>query len=153
MIQSKHGHIPVWLVRGNEQNTHPDLAKSFQAKGYGLAAVLLFLTSLSEFVALRCARDLIVAMRYKLRMFGIPINGPALVYCDNQGVVKNVMIPESVLSKKHNAIDYHVVREAVAANILRVAKESSVTNVADLLTKPLTEERRSKLLKAMLYNL
>jgi hypothetical protein len=85
----------------------------------------------SEFVALRCARDLIVAMRYKLHMFGIPINDPALVYCDNQGVVKNVTIPESVLSKKHNAIDYHAVREAVAATILRVGKESSVTNVAD----------------------
>jgi hypothetical protein len=81
-------------------------------------------------------------------MFGIPINGPAFVYCDNQGVVKNVSIPESVLSKKHIAINYHAVREAVAANILRV-----VTNVSDLLTKPLIEERRSKLLRAVLYNL
>jgi hypothetical protein len=55
-------------------------------------------------------------------MFGVPINGPAFVlYCDNQGVMKNVTIPESVLSKKHNVINYHAVREAVAANILRVA--------------------------------
>jgi hypothetical protein len=107
----------------------------------------------SEFVALRCARDLIVALRYKLRMFGIPINGPALVYCDNQGVVKNVTIPESVLSKKHNAINYHAVREAVAANILRVAKEDSSTNLADLLTKPLTEQRRVTLLRSILYNM
>jgi hypothetical protein len=73
-------------------------------------------------------------------MFGIPIKGPAYVYCDNQGVAKNASIPESVLSKKHNAINYHAVREAVAANILRVAKEDSTTNVADLLTKPLTEQ-------------
>jgi hypothetical protein len=86
-------------------------------------------------------------------MFGVPIIGPALVYCDNQGVVKNVTIPESILSKKHNAINYHAVQEAVAANILRVATESSVTNVADLLTKPLMEERRSNLLKAIPYNL
>jgi hypothetical protein len=83
---------------------------------------------------------MIVALWYKLRMFGIPIKGPAYVYCDNQGVVKNASIPESVLSKKHNAINYHAVREAVAANILRVAKEDSTTNVADLLTKPLTEQ-------------
>jgi hypothetical protein len=76
-------------------------------------------------------------------MFGIPINGPALVYCDNQGIVKNVTIPESVLSKKHNAINYHAVREAVAANILRVAKEDSSTNLADLLTKP----------RSILYNM
>jgi hypothetical protein len=86
-------------------------------------------------------------------MFGVPIQGPSLVYCDNQGVVKNVSIPESVLSKKHNAINYHAVRESVAANILRVAKEDSETNLADVLTKPLTEERHMKLLKGLLYNL
>jgi hypothetical protein len=107
----------------------------------------------SEFVALHCARDLTVALRYKLRMFGIPINGPAFVYCDNQGVVKNVTIPESVLSKKHNTINYHAVREAVAANILRVAKEESSTNLADLLTKPLTEQCRVTLLRSILYNM
>jgi hypothetical protein len=89
----------------------------------------------------------------KLRMFGIPINGPAFVYCDNQGVVKNVTIPESILSKKHNAINYHAVREAVAADILCVTKEDSSTNLADLLTKPLTEQRRVTLLWSILYNM
>jgi hypothetical protein len=78
-------------------------------------------------------------------MFGVPINGPAFVYCDNQGVMKNVTIPESVLSKKHNAINYHSVC-AVVANILRVVKEDSTINVADLLTKLLTEQRRVTLL-------
>jgi hypothetical protein len=107
----------------------------------------------SEFVALRNARDLIVALRYKLRMFGVPINGPAKTYCDNQGVVKNVSIPESVLSKKHNAINYHAVREAVAARIMQVAKEDGDSNLADLLTKPLTESRRVTLLRSILYNL
>ena len=33
----------------------------------------------SEFVALRIAWDLIVGLRYKLRMFGVPIVGPASV--------------------------------------------------------------------------
>ena len=42
-------------------------------------------------------------------MFGIPIDGPADVFCDNQGVVKNTSLPESMLSKKHNAINYHAV--------------------------------------------
>jgi hypothetical protein len=107
----------------------------------------------SEFVALRNARDLIVALRYKLRMFGIPIDGPAHVFCDNQGVVKNTSIPESVLSKKHNAVNYHAVREAVAAGILKVTKEDGNTNIADLLTKPLTEQRRTTLLRSILYNL
>ena len=72
----------------------------------------------SEFVALRICKEMIVALCYKLRMFGIPIDGPANVFCDNRGVVKNVSIPESTLMKKHNAINYHTVREAVAAGIL-----------------------------------
>ena len=63
----------------------------------------------SEFVAMRIAKDLAIALRYKLRMFGIPIDGPADVFCDNKGVVKNTSLPESVLSKKHNAINYHAV--------------------------------------------
>ena len=82
----------------------------------------------SEFVALRTARDLIISMRYKLRMFGIPLEVPAQVFCDNQGVVKNTSIPESVLSKKQNAINYHVVREAAAAGVLEVIKEDTQTN-------------------------
>ena len=63
----------------------------------------------SEFVAMRIAKDLAIALRYKLRMFGIPIDGPADVFCDKQGVVKNTSLPESVLLKKHNVINYHAV--------------------------------------------
>ena len=63
----------------------------------------------SEMVALRICKELIVALRYKLRMFGVEIDGPANVFCDNCGVVKNVSIPESTLMKKHNAINYHAV--------------------------------------------
>jgi hypothetical protein len=96
----------------------------------------------SEFVALRICKELIVALRYKLRMFGVPVEGPANVFCDNRGVVKNASIPESTLAKKHNAINYHAVREAAAAGILRVGKEDGQTNLADLLTKVLTAERR-----------
>jgi hypothetical protein len=96
----------------------------------------------SELVALRICKDLIVALRYKLRMFGVNLQGPAYVFCDNRGVVKNVSVPESVLHKKHNSINYHAVREAVAADILRVGKEDGETNLADLLTKVLTGKKR-----------
>ena len=43
--------------------------------------------------------------------------------------------------KRHNAINYHVVREAVAAKIMVVGKEDGDTNLADLFTKILTGER------------
>jgi hypothetical protein len=96
----------------------------------------------SEFVALRICKEMIVALRYKLRMFGVPIDGPTNVFCDNRGVVRNASIPESTLMKKHNAINYHAVREAAAAGILRVGKEDGETNLADLLTKVLSGEKR-----------
>jgi hypothetical protein len=32
----------------------------------------------SEFVALRIAKEMLVALRYKIRMFGVPIDGPHL---------------------------------------------------------------------------
>ena len=105
----------------------------------------------SELVAMRIAKELIVALKYKLRMFGVPIEGPANVYCDNDGVVKNTSIPESTLSKKHNAINYHAVREAVAAGIMRVAKEPTETNLADLFTKALSRIRRNELLANMVW--
>jgi hypothetical protein len=102
----------------------------------------------SELVALRVARDLLVALRIKLKMFGVPINGLANVF--NQEVVYNTSIPESTLNKKHNAINYHIVREAVAVKILRVTKEESETSLADLLAKVLSQERRKQLLHSIL---
>ncbi|KAI2499224.1 Reverse transcriptase (RNA-dependent DNA polymerase) [Fragilaria crotonensis] len=107
----------------------------------------------SEFVASRTARDMIIAMRYKLRMFGVPLEGPAQVFCDNQGVVKNASVPESVLTKKHNAVNYHAVREAAAAGVMEVHKEDTATKLADLLTKVLPSDRRRELLGTILYNL
>ena len=67
-------------------------------------------------------------------MFGIPIDGPIDIYCDNKGVVKNASIPESRLQKKHNSVCYHRVCEAAAAEICRVAKEDGKSNPADLMT-------------------
>ena len=107
----------------------------------------------STFVALQTARDMIIAMRSKLRMFGVSLEGPAQILCDNQGVVKNTNVPESVLTKKHNAVNYHAVREAAAAGVLEVHKEDTATNLADLFTKVLPSDRRRELLGLVLCNL
>ena len=103
----------------------------------------------SEFVAARIATDMIESLRYKLRMFGVPIDGPANVFCDNQSVVKNSSLPESTLNKKHNAICYHRVREAAARGMIRMGKEQTQTNIADLLTKVLDTRRRRLLLECI----
>ena len=79
-------------------------------------------------------------MHYKLRMFSVPIDGPVNEFCDNCGVVKNVSIPESSLMKKHNAINYHAVREVALAGILRVGEEDGETNLVDILMKVIVSE-------------
>jgi hypothetical protein len=65
--------------------------------------------------------------------------------------VANCTIPESTLKKKHNAIAYHKVREAVAQGTIQIAKEDSKTNLADILTKPLPGPRMKDLLSHILY--
>ena len=73
-----------------------------------------------------------------MQMFGVPIEGPANVHCNDQGLVKNTSPPESKLLKKHNAIDCHAVCEACAAGIVRVAKDPTKTDLVDLFMKPLS---------------
>ena len=89
----------------------------------------------SEFVALRIAVEMIEGLCYKLQMMGVEIDGPCNVFCDNNTVVLNSSIPESMLKKKHAAINYHRMREAIAAGVIRIAKEDTATNISDLLTK------------------
>jgi hypothetical protein len=105
----------------------------------------------SEFIAMRIGVEMIEALRYKLRMFGIPIEGPANVFCDNKSVVTNSTIPTSTLKKKHNSIAYHRVRESVAANIIRIAKVHSKENLADLFTKPLGASDLKYLVQRILW--
>jgi hypothetical protein len=105
----------------------------------------------SEFLACKTAVELVEALRYKLRMFGIPIDGPTNVFCDNEAVVKNTTAPESCLKKKRNSIAYHYIREQVAAGTIRVAKEHTDTNIADLFTKLLPGPRMHQLTSRVLY--
>jgi hypothetical protein len=64
----------------------------------------------SEFVGLKVGTDIIKGLRYKIRMMGIPLDGPTHVRVDNMSVVNNTTVPESVLRKKSNSIAYHFVR-------------------------------------------
>ena len=70
---------------------------------------------------MRILVEMLESLRYKLRMMGIPIDGPVNAFCDNKSVVMNATVPTSTLKKKHNSIVYHRVKEAVAAKVLRIA--------------------------------
>ena len=105
----------------------------------------------SELVAARIAVEMILEFRYKLRMMGVKVEGPSVLLVDNESVVKNTSLPSSTLKKKHNAIAYHKVREAVAAGIVKVAHISTTDNMADILTKPLSPQMYYNILKWILF--
>ena len=91
--------------------------------------------NLGEFIAARQCTEQIIDLRYSLRIMSIPIQGPSIMFGDNESVIKNSTIPSSTLNKRHNALSYHRVREAIAAKILRFIKIPGSNNVADPLTK------------------
>jgi hypothetical protein len=103
----------------------------------------------SEFVALRVAVEQLEALRHKLRMFGVPIDGPAGVCCDNQSVVDSSSLPQRALQKKHDAACFHKVREAAASGVIRVAKIDGPENLADLFTELLATITRKKHLESL----
>jgi hypothetical protein len=109
------------------------------------------LTFGSEFVAMKTAADQVEALRYKIRMMGIPLDGGTDVYCDNQSVFTNAASPESTPKKRHNVIAYHRKREVIAASIIRVAWIEGGLHVADLLTKILAGPRHKELVKMVLW--
>ncbi len=105
----------------------------------------------SEFIALKTCVEHISAIRYKLRMFGIPIDGPTKVLCDNESVVKNSSKLSSTLNKKHNSIAYHAVRWSVAAKVITIGWIKTSWNIADAMTKRLTSLMRDNLFGAWTY--
>ena len=99
----------------------------------------------SEFIAMKTCSEAIIGLRFKLRMFGVPIGTLANVLCDNESVVNNSTKLESKLHKKHSSVAYHATRWAVAARIIRVGKVYTGDNLVDALTKRLSAVKREYL--------
>jgi hypothetical protein len=105
----------------------------------------------AEFVALRIAVEMVESLIYKLRMFGIPVEVPANMFCDNQSVVSNASRPESQLKKRHVSICFHIVRERCAMKVIRVAWIDGKCMVADVLTKNVTGPSLKELLRQVMW--
>jgi hypothetical protein len=105
----------------------------------------------SEYFALKTAIDLVEALRYKLCMFGIPIDGSTIVFCDNESVVTSATRSESTVKKKHVSIAYHCCREAQVAGYVRIGSIKGMDSVADLLTKLLPGPRLRQLMEYIFH--
>jgi hypothetical protein len=91
-----------------------------------------------------------IALRFKLRMFGVYIQGYTCIWCDNEVVVNNSSIPSHALNKKHKC---HMVREVIASGAARVAHINGLENPADLFTKILAKNKRFQFIDKLTGNL
>jgi hypothetical protein len=108
----------------------------------------------SEFVAMKHCCEYLRGLRYKLRMMGIPCDGPAYIQGDNQSVLANTTIPNSTLKKKNQSIAYHLIREGAARDEWRTSYVNTHENEADLLTKLLPHgTKRIGFVKRLLHHI
>ena len=108
----------------------------------------------AEFIAMKQCCEYLRGLRYKLRMMGIPCDGPSHIYGDNQSLLANTTMPDSTLKKNSQSIAYHLVREGSARGEWRTAYVNTHNNEAKLLTKPLPYgEKRWKFVRNLLHHI
>ena len=54
---------------------------------------------------------------------------------NNESVITSSALPDSHLTKRHNALSYHRVREAIVAKIMNFVYKKGQENPADILSK------------------
>ena len=76
----------------------------------------------AEFAALKSATEQAINIRYYLHCLGVYIpndgSSPTQVLADNFSVIQRASNPQHNLSKKHIALSFHFVHEAIAAGII-----------------------------------
>jgi hypothetical protein len=105
----------------------------------------------SEFVAARVCVDQIVDLRLSLRYLGVPIKGKSYLFGDNKSVVQSSTLMESKLHKRHNALSFHRVREAVATGYICFTYLYGELNPADIVSKHWGYQQVWSILKAVLF--
>ena len=89
----------------------------------------------SEFVAAKTATEQIMDIRQTLRYLGAPIGAKSFLFGDNRSVVTSATIPHYTLTKRHNILAYHRVREAIAAKLMAFFWILSAYNLSDIVSK------------------
>ena len=89
----------------------------------------------SEFVAAKTAAEQIMDIRQTLRYLGAPIATKSFLLGDNRSVVTSATVLHSTLTKRHNILAFHRVREAIAAKLMAFYWIQSAYNLSDMLSK------------------
>ena len=74
-------------------------------------------------------------IRQTLRYLGALIGAKSFLFCDNRSVVTSATLPHSTLTKRHNILAFHRVREAIAAKLMAFYWIQSAYNLSDMLSR------------------
>ena len=105
----------------------------------------------SEFVAARICVDQIIDLRLTLRYLGVPVRERSYMFGDNKSVMDSSIQPHSMLHKRHNALSFHRVHEAIAAKIISFYHIHGEANAADILSKHWGYSQIWQVLKPLLF--
>jgi len=105
----------------------------------------------SEFIAARICVDQSIDLKNTLCYLGVPVRKKAYMFGDNKSVVDSSTIPHAKLHKRHNALSFHRVREAIAGAIIGFYHIDGTENPADIFSKHWGYRQIWKLLQPLLF--
>ena len=105
----------------------------------------------SEFIAAQTCVEQIINLRNTLRYLGVPVRSTSYMFGDNESVVNSSTIPHSKLHKRHTALSFHRVREAIASKFIVFHHLPGKDNPADILSKHWSYSDIWKTLQCILF--
>ena len=72
----------------------------------------------SKYVAAQIATKQIMDLVYTFCYPGVHVHQPIMLFGDNESIVKSSSIPSSQLKKRHVALSFHQVCEAITAKLI-----------------------------------
>lgn len=100
-------------------------------------------TTEAEYIAASEAAKEAVWMKKFIEELGVvpSIANPVDLYCDNNGAIAQAKEPRSHQRSKHILRRFHLIREIIARGDIKICRVDSDDNVADPLTKPLSQAK------------
>ncbi|KAG5116835.1 hypothetical protein JHK84_042948 [Glycine max] len=95
----------------------------------------------AEYRSLTYIAAVLLWIKQLLQDLCVPLRRPPLLLCDNVGAIFLTKNPVIHTRSKHIALDFHFIRELVESKLLQTCHVSSVDQIADIFTKPLTKDR------------
>ena len=88
-----------------------------------------------DWVTTRTCTEQVIDLWNTLHYLGVPIEDATIMFGNNESVVITASAPCTKLSKHHNALSFHWMREVITASIMRFCHCVGKINPADILSK------------------